>query len=79
MTDEIRSELKYDIQLFFKTHKDRYYKIKYITEYIGKEKYNRMEVKNTLAIMVKNKQLETIYRCNRLNYKWVKEPDRLFV
>jgi hypothetical protein len=40
-------------------------------EWIGTEKYNRMEVKNVLAELIKTEQLETIYRCNRLNYKWI--------
>lgn len=66
-----RSELKAVIQLFFKTHKKRYYKIKYIIEWIGEEKCNRFEVIKILAELIQSNQLETIHRCNRLNYKWV--------
>jgi hypothetical protein len=40
-------------------------------EWIGEEKYNQMEVKNVLAEMIKNEQVEAIYMSNRLKYKWL--------
>jgi hypothetical protein len=67
---ERRTELKMNIQIFFKTHKGYYFKLRRIMEYMGNEKYNQMEVKNVLAEMIKNEQIETLYRCNRLKYRW---------